>query len=89
MDGVIDPVKHHVEGLNGVTFDNPLFFLITEVIHKKVKRLMMSCVVGKDLEKEVSRIPSVGKPPGKSYFWRVLWGHIFTFKICMTIDLAS
>ena len=54
LDGVIDAVKHHVEGLSGVTCENPIFFLFTEVAHKKVKRLMMSRAVGKDLEKEIS-----------------------------------
>lgn len=47
LDCVIDPVKHHVERLNGVTFDNPLFFLIIEGIHNKVKKWMMSVLLAR------------------------------------------
>ena len=31
-----------------MTFDNPIFFLIIKVIHKKFKRLMMMSYVGKE-----------------------------------------
>ena len=45
QEGVNDLVKYQMREVKQITLDNPIFFLIIEVIHQKLKKLMMTCVV--------------------------------------------